>query len=66
MKRKLIALAVVVVVVLLAAFYLWMPGKVPAGQPPLITLSSSNIGQFGETFDDRTDIPRLVLLFSPT
>lgn len=65
MKKKLIALLVAVVVVLLA-FYLWMPGKAPADQQPLITLSSSNIGQFASAFDGGTDIPRLILLFSPT
>lgn len=66
MKKKLIVAAIVVIVAVLGAFYLWAPGKVPADQQPLITLSSSNIGQFGSAFDDRTDIPRVILLFSPT
>lgn len=66
MKKKLIALLVAVGVVLLLAFYLWAPGKAPADQQPLVTLSATNIGQFESTFDGSTNIPRLILLFSPT
>jgi hypothetical protein len=66
MKKKLMVTVVVVVAVVLVAFYLRTPGRVPAGQQPLVTLSSSNVGQFESAFDDRADIPRLVLMFSPT
>lgn len=66
MKKKLIVAAVAVIVVVIGALYLWMPGKVPADQQPLITLSSSNMGQFESTFDGGVNIPRLILLFSPT
>jgi len=65
-KKKLIALSVVVVAVLLAAMYLWGPGTVPAGQQPLVTLSSENISQFEGAFDADADMPHLVLLLSPT
>lgn len=66
MKKKLVVALLVAAVVALLAFYLWMPGKVPADQQPLVTLSSSNIDQFEIAFDGRTDMPRVILLFSPT
>lgn len=66
MKKKLIVAAVAVMVVVLGTVYLWMPGKVPADQQSLVTLSSSNIGQFESNFDSGTNVPRLILLFSPT
>lgn len=66
MKKKLVVAVVVVIVAVLGALYLWMPGKVPADQQSLVTLSSSNIGQFENAFDGGTDIPRVILLFSPT
>lgn len=66
MKKKLIIAAVVAIVVALSALYLWMPGKVPADQQPLVALSSSNIGQFESAFDGGVDMPRVILLFSPT
>lgn len=66
MKKKLIVAAVVAIVVVLGALYLWMPGQVPADQQPLVSLSSSNIGQFESAFDGGTDMPRVILLFSPT
>lgn len=66
MKKKLIALGVVVVAVLLGAMYVWGPGTAPAGQQPLVTLSSENISQFEAAFDSDADMPHLVLLLSPT
>ena len=66
MKKKLTVLGVAALAVLLGARYLWAPGTVPAGQPPLVTLSSANIGQFDAAFDADAAVPRLVLLFSPT
>lgn len=66
MKKKYILLIVVAVLVLLAAIYLWMPGTAPSSQRPLLTLSSANLSQFEAAFDNRAEIPRLVLLLSPT
>jgi hypothetical protein len=65
MKKKLIIL-VVVAVVLLGAIYLWEPGTVPVGQHPLVTLSPTNVNAFEAAFDADADVPRLVLLLSPT
>jgi hypothetical protein len=67
MKRKpLIGVGVLVVLVLLAAAYLWGPGSAPRGQEPVVTLSAGKLGEFEKAFDAETDVPRLVLLLSPT
>ena len=67
MKRKrLIGVVIAVVLVLLTATYSWGPGSAPSGQPPVVTLSEGNSGEFEKAFDAETDVPRLVLLLSPT
>jgi hypothetical protein len=67
MKRKrLIGVAVIAVLVLLATVYLWGPGSAPRGQEPVVNLSEGNLGEFEKAFDAETDVPRLVLLLSPT
>ncbi|HTU35084.1 MAG TPA: hypothetical protein VMF66_14880 [Candidatus Acidoferrum sp.] len=63
---RIVILVAVVVVLLLCAVYLWAPGSVPQGQPPLATLSSPGVGVFQTAFDTDADSPRLVLLLSPT
>jgi hypothetical protein len=65
-KERVIAVVVVVIVVLLAGGYLWGPGTAPRGQEPLVSLSGQNFSEFGKAFDEDADVPRLVLLFSPT
>jgi hypothetical protein len=67
MKRKwFIGVAVTAVIVLLSAAYLWGPGSAPCGQQPVVTLSEGNFGEFEKAFDSAADVPRLVLLLSPT
>jgi hypothetical protein len=67
MKRTwLIGVAVTAVVVLLSAAYLWGPGSAPRDQAPVVTLSVGNFGEFEKAFDSEADVPRLVLLLSPT
>ncbi len=66
MKKKLIALAVIAVILLLAVVYLWGPSSVPPGQEPLVALSNANFSDFENVFDGDLDTPRLVLLLSPT
>lgn len=65
MKRAVFIL-VALVIVALAALYLFGPSKVPAGQPPLTTLSAANFTDFTTAFDADPGVPRLLLLFSPT
>jgi len=66
MKRRILFIAIPVVLVLLAGLYFWGPSLAPEGQPPLLELSSSNFGEFQSAFDAGTNSPRLVLLLSPT
>jgi hypothetical protein len=66
MRRKwLIGVAVTAVLLLLAA-YLWGPSSAPHGQQPVVTLWEGNLVEFEKAFDAETDVPRLVLLLSPT
>jgi hypothetical protein len=66
MKKRAIIFAVVAVLVLLVVAYLWAPGSAPRGQEPVLTLSENNFREFEEAFDAEPDVPRLVLLLSPT
>lgn len=65
-KNRIIVLVAAVMVVLLAAGYLWGPGASPRGQEPLVSLSDQNFSEFEKAFDEDADVPRLVLLLSPT
>jgi hypothetical protein len=66
MKRKAIGVAVGAILLLLAGVYLWRPSAVPPGQEPLTVLSAENLGEFVAAFDADPDVPRIVLLLSPT
>ena len=50
-KKKVIVLALIAIVLLLAAIYLWGPSSVPRGQEPLVTLSNINFSDFENAFD---------------
>jgi hypothetical protein len=65
-RKRAIVLVLVAVLALLVIAYLWIPGSVPAGQKPLLALSSANFSEFEKAFDDNPDVPRLLLLVSPT
>jgi len=65
MKRRAIFVGIALLVVLLAA-YLWGPSSVPSGQEPLVTLSNANFTTFERAFDADSNVPRMVLLLSPT
>lgn len=66
MKKRVILPATIVILVALAAVYLWGPSSVPAGQEPLTVLSNGDLNQFASAFDRDAEVPRLVLLLSPT
>jgi hypothetical protein len=66
MKRKTIILGMTAILLLLVAAYFWGPSSVPPGQPPLLTLTPENFGEFQAAFDADISAPRLVLLLSPT
>jgi hypothetical protein len=65
-KKRVIVLALIAIVLLLAAVHLWGPSRVPPGQEPLVALSNANFSDFENAFDRGSDAPRLVLLLSPT
>ena len=64
-KTRAIVLAFAAVLVLVV-FRLWGPSSVPQGQEPLFALSPTNFSEFERAFDASADVPRLVLLLSPT
>jgi hypothetical protein len=66
MKKKLIIISVLALILVAAAFYLWTPGYAPPNQKPLVTLSPANVDALETAFDADADVPRLVLLLSPT
>jgi len=66
MKKKLIVVAVVAVALLAAEVYFWGPSSVPPGQDPITVLSPENLSEFTAAFDASSDLPRMVLLLSPT
>jgi hypothetical protein len=67
MKKRLSILAVLVTVGLLTlAWHFYGGAKVPAGQPPLASLTSANFGQFRTAFNAASGEVRIVLLLSPT
>ena len=66
MKKRAAIVGVIAVVVLAAGVYLWGPSSVPSGQEQLVTLSNANFNEFENAFDADTNVPRLVLLLSPT
>ena len=66
MKGRATFVGIAVLVVLLAAAYLWGPSSVPSGQEPLVTLSDANFTKFEKAFDADSNVPRMVLLLSPT
>jgi len=66
MKRRAILVVSVAVVLLFVIAYLWGPSSVPAGQERLVTLSNANLSEFAAAFDSESNVPRMVLLLSPT
>jgi hypothetical protein len=65
-KKKLLIFGLLAAALILGALYLWVPGTVPAGQPPLATLPPGNASAFERAFNADADSPRLVLMLSPT
>ena len=66
MKKRAIIVAVVAVALLLAVANFWGPSPVPSGQEALTILSPGNLSEFAAAFDADSDVPRMVLLVSPT
>jgi hypothetical protein len=65
-RKRAILVAAAAFGLALAAVYLWGPSSAPSGQEPIFALSDANFNQFANSFDADPDVPRLVLLLSPT
>ena len=64
MKRKLIVTVAVLVALLgAAAYYRYIPGQAPRGQPPLANFDQSS---FQQQFSAAAAGPRVLVLLSPT
>lgn len=66
MKKRAFIVAVAAIALLLAGAYFWGPSSVPFGQEPLTVLSPENVSEFTAAFDVSAEVPRMVLLLSPT
>ncbi len=62
MSLRYVLLCVVTFVVV----YFWGWSRTPRGQPPLTSLTPSNLEEFKHEFNNAADRTRLVLLLSPT
>jgi hypothetical protein len=65
-KRKTLAIGVLVAALFLFALYLSRNSSTPPSQEPLATLTAANFASFETAFDKSMEGPRLVLLLSPT
>jgi hypothetical protein len=66
MRKRVLIAAIAAVLLALTVVYLWGPSTAPPGQTPLTTLSAANLAEFSAAFDSQANLPRLVLLVSPT
>jgi hypothetical protein len=67
MKRMLWVMTAVVITLLLgAAFLAYAPREVPKGQPPLVYLNLQNFDDLRRQFNDSAASPRVLLMLSPT
>jgi len=55
-----------VIAAFLIVWYFWLSKGTPPGQPPLTSLTRSNLDHFKNDFNGAGDEARLVLLLSPT
>ena len=62
---KIIGLCLVAILVAVA-FYLYVGSAVPAGQPMLSRLTTSNFNELRTAFNEAKDTVRVVALLSPT
>ncbi|HXI38520.1 MAG TPA: hypothetical protein VNH83_01010 [Bryobacteraceae bacterium] len=63
MKRKLVFAAVALALFGIAAYYRYVPGQAPTGQPPLANLDQAS---FEQQFRAAVAGPRVLVLVSPT
>lgn len=67
MKRKSVIIgSVVAAIALLVLYYLYGGSTVPAGQPALVRLDSSNLVSLKDVFNGASNSVRVVVMLSPT
>jgi hypothetical protein len=67
MKKRLSIVTLLLTIALLAlGWYFYGGSTVPAGQPPLVALTSANFDQLRAAFNAASGEVRIVLLLSPT
>lgn len=65
-NARYVFLLVAAILAITIFWYYWGSSRPPHGQPPLTSLTPSNLDQFKKSFNEATDRTRLVLLLSPT
>jgi hypothetical protein len=65
-KKRSLAIGILVVILILLVAYFNLGSSTPRGQEPLFTLTPANFAAFEESFDKSIEGPRLLLLLSPT
>ena len=63
MRRKLVIVVVAVLILTAAAYYALVPGRAPAGQPPLSELDTQS---FDQQFKAASASTRVLVMLSPT
>jgi hypothetical protein len=67
LKRAAIGITAVLLLVLAVAVYEMLgPRTTPAGQPPLLELTSKNLSEFRDRFNGSAGDRRVLALLSPT
>jgi hypothetical protein len=66
LNPKYVLRIVIILLAVLMYWYYWGSSRAPSGQPPLTSLTTTNVETFQRVFNDATDRMRLVLLLSPT
>ena len=65
-RRKIALVAVIVALLLAAAWYQFGGHRTAPGQPPLAELNGGSLEQLREDFNATADQPRMIVLLSPT
>ncbi len=66
MNRKLAAIFILLLAVLGVLAYFSLGGRAPSGQPPLESLTASNVTDVESAFNAAKDDVRVLMLLSPT
>jgi hypothetical protein len=66
MRRTWTILLSIVLAIGGGVFYVTRPGRAPAGQPPLVEITGSELAAFQGEFNRTRSSLRIILLLSPT